>query len=115
ISTAQSQLTSLSLGSGAGQVYETIFMLDSYERGIGNTSVAYPQGLAFSLYSGTSETKSTLTKRLNELRNKALGVEKLFTELLGRIYVQIEFPRLEKSDLKGLEAGAGIPFAYLEK
>lgn len=115
IAQAESKTIKLSLGGTTKDVTETVFKIDSYDREIANRSVTHAKGTIFSLYSSATENQSSIEKRLNEIRSKALVAEKLFNELEKKIYVVIEYPRLEKSDLKGLAVLASGPFESLEK
>jgi hypothetical protein len=103
------------LGETTKEATETIFKIDSYDKEPANRSVAHAKGTIFSLYSSATGNQSSIEKRLNEIRSKALVAEKLFSDLEKKIYVVIEYPRLEKTDLKGLSATAGGPVESLEE
>lgn len=115
IGSAENKSINLSLGDSTKAVFETVFNLDSYDREPGNRSIAHPNGTVFSLYSTTAESPESLLKRLNEIKLKAVEAEKMFSEIEKKIYVMIEYPGLEKTDLKGLAALAPGPFEYLDK
>jgi hypothetical protein len=115
ISSAESRMINLSLGDNTQSVIETVFNLDSYDREVANRSVTYPSGTVFTLYSTSFESPGDLEKRLREIKLKASEAEKLFIEVEKKIYVLIEYPRLEKTDLKGLAELAAVPFDYLNK
>ncbi len=115
IAQAETKVFKMSLGGTTKDVTETVFKIDSYDREIANRSVTHAKGTIFSLYSSAAENQASLEKRLNDIKSKALVAEKLFIELEKKIYVVIEYPRLEKTDLKGLSALAGGPFESLEK
>ena len=115
LSQAESKTISLNLGGMTKQITEIIFNLDSYDREVANRSIVYPNGTIFSMYSPSPMSKDAIQKRLNEIKSRALEAEKMFVELEKKIYVVIEYPSLEKTDLKGLATLANDPFAILKE
>jgi len=108
--------TKMSLGKDTREIYSATFLLESYSREFSagrGVDVAHKDGTQFTLYSTKNPTLNDLEKRLNLIISKSIAAEKHFEEVEKSIYVLIEFPQLEKSNLPALYKAAPKAFSFL--
>jgi hypothetical protein len=108
----------LSLGDRAYDITETVFKVDSYMWEIvagKGTSVGLKDDTTFAMYSKNPYTPQEIRENLNRIVAVSRQAEVLFKQIEDLIYVMIEYPDIQKTDMKTLLAQAQSPFDLLDK